>query len=346
MIALCFFAASVKAQDRCSEVMSYQQRLYGADYIPYIQARLGGHASRWSELFSRIHAGNRSLEELRLIDEIFLNTQARSWLARQVNSFKFVRLEQIARTLDRVYMNQIDLSKMRSWDELSLHERRALLLLSFKKWWWEVDSNHVIGFSRWTDASYLLSRSLSEPLAQGRLDARLHELLATPNQSRFLGSLIKNFRNEIKILESLKGQPNAQQVLIETLGYRVEFLKKARTTYGLQGQRLRLMEMQILRSGVLLQMLEQGRALRSQEIRDIAIQNGLDPKLAAEMHWGQIGMSLIPNMNSFVNITIDIALTSAMAYVIGHYWFDDFANEGVYQGSFNDFFNVEPMPVD
>ncbi len=338
------FSKIAIAQERCSEVMAYQQRLYSADYIPYIQNRLGGHAARWYELFSRYNESNRSVEELVMIDSIFANTQARGWLARQSNSFKFVRLESIAKTLDQVYKRQIDLTQTRQWEDLSLYQRRALLLSTFKKWWWEVDSHHVVGFTRWTDVSYLLSRSLSEPLAPGRLDMRLHELLATPTRNSFLSSLIRNFRSEIRTLEAVKNQPEAQDVLKQTLARRVDFLTRLRVSSGVQGQRLRLLNMQILRAAVLRQMMVEGRALKTQEIEGVARQVDVSPQLAREMFWGQVGMGFIPNMNSFVNIGIDIAITSAIAFVIGHYWFDDLEDDGIYQGSFDEMFSNFESP--
>ncbi len=338
------YSQSTMAQERCSDVMSYQQRLYSADYIPYIQNRLGGHATRWYEMFSRYNESNRSIEELVMIDSIFANTQARGWLARQSNAFKFVRLESITKTLDQVLKRQTGLNQTRQWNELNLYERRALLLVTFKKWWWEVDSHHVVGFSRWTDVSYLLSRSLSEPLAPGRLDMRLHELLATPTRNSFLSSLIRNFRSEIRTLEAVKNQPEAQEVLKQTLAHRVDFLTRLRSASGMQGQRLRLLNMQILRAAVLRQMMVEGRPLKTEEIATVARQIDVSPQLAREMFWGQVGMGLIPNMNSFVNIGIDIAITSAIAFVIGHYWFDDLEDDGIYQGSFDEMFSNFESP--
>ncbi len=322
----------------------FQQQLYSADYIPFIQSRLGGHATRWHEMFQRLN--DRPIEELIRIDDIFANTQARSWLVRKANSFRFVRLESIARTLDRLYMEQIDLSRIRTWEELSLTERRALLLVVFKKWWWEVDSHQVLGFSRWTDPSYLLSRSLTEPLALGRLDSRLHELLSSPSQTSFLSSLIGNFRSEIRTLKSLKGEPEAREVLLETLAYRIEFLKRMKGMHQIEGQKGTLLQMQILRAAVLREILQKGRALQKTEIAEVARQHGIEPSLANGMFWGQLGVSLIPNVNTLLNVAVDIAVTTAIATVVSHYFFDDLENDEVYRGDFNDLFQVTPVSED
>ncbi len=325
----------------CSDVY-YRSHFYAKHYAAFLNKKLGGAESQWKALIDRLIAEN-SPYDLARIEAVLGEAPAVSWLQKNLNFHRFFVVESVGRTLDQLFVAELNLSRTRSWEETTVEQRRALLLLVFKKWWWEVDSHFVMGFSRWTDASYLISRKLTERVTPGRLDSRLHELISTASQTGFFSQLISNFRAELRILEGVKDQPQAREILLESLKERLVYLQIRRYAEVLEPWQIPLIEVYILRTAVLREMLVKQRTLEKSEIEAIATALELPPNLARDMRWGQAGLSLLPTGKTFTHVVADIAVTSMAAFILAQIYLE-MTDDTVYKGNFQDIIEIDVIP--
>lgn len=326
------------ADNYTSNAMAYN------GYAFRLHQKFGGAAQRWNRVLERLIKEKRP-EELAQIHQIFETTEGRKWFGRQANRILFYRIDAVGRTLDKLYMQEFNLKKVKDWHALSLAERRALLLVSFGKWWWEVDSQHVMGLSRWTDFSYIFSRLITDPLAKGRLDYRIHELLGTSSQTGFFSDMFKNFRAEYRILRAVDHQPLSKKVLLKALSQRLDFLQAAKRSYSLTQVQAYMLNIYILKTAVLLRMLELGRNLTKAESLELVDSFGMSPSVLAQVQVGQFALSLVPSPEAWVEIIRRTAIALALAYFMGQFYSKKIEKVGHHQGDANDLFDMPPKEI-
>ena len=317
------FQASQASGAFCSDIFS-RSNVTSPEFVNFIQPRLGGTEKQWLNYVERL-LQTKTNEDLVEISHIFKNTEARGWFARKTNSLLFFRLESVFSTIDALYIKNIDINSLSRWSELSIRERRALLLVGFGKWWWQVESPQVRGFGRWADAAYVVSRIIHRSAPETTLRLRLHELLADPSQTGFLMSLISRFRAEYEVMTHLKENRESREVLQLLLRERASFFKGVLESNTMSSLRRSMVQIQVLRALVLKEMLRLNRKLSLPEIEKLATSANLPKSIVLSARVGQTLQNLLPDLSPRVSVQLiaEIAAITLVAYVVSEFFWDD-----------------------
>ena len=303
------------------------------DIIKTFHEKWGGSLESWKKFWTELSRG-KSQKEILEIYRVLVEVEKAPWLIRVANTLFFINVLKMFKAIETHHAMEIDLNSFKSWTELSLHERRALLLFNFKKWWWNANSDHVKGLSRWLRPSFIITEILLGHTSRGQLSHRLHELLGSDGNLSFFSNLFSHFASEIQIFKSVKNDPQSRRVLTENLRTRVIRLRRLKNIYKNQLNRFQkyYLEITIHRSEVLIALLEKGSPLTQKEIMDL----GVNPK-------GAYGLRILRILTVTNDFVVQIAVFVALGYLLESF-FDERIKNQVITGPFHDFFNEKSKP--
>ena len=296
------------------------------------KGKWGGGVKAWESFLLRL-SREKNHEEFMDIYNVLMNTEKASWLRRTKNTLFFFNILKMFKIIENHHVREIELENLKNWGELTVNEKRALLLFSFKKWWWDSSSQHTEGLGKWTKPSFILTELLLKPMIpQQKLSQRLDELLGSSANSGFFSNLFRHFSNEIQIFKSIQNDSQSLHILKKSLEDRMSRLRQWEKTYKDQTSLFQkhYMEITLQRTEVLLALLNKGSALSQKEIRSL----GVSPKSAYILKLSRLSSIT----NDFVMQT---ALFIMMAYLIQSFFDQKTATQPV-TGSFSDFFKNSP----
>ncbi len=299
------------------------------DTAKIFHGKWGGSSKLWERFMEKLST-EKSHEEFSKIQKTLMEVEKAPWLTRTKNSLFFMGVLGMFRAIRAHHVTEMDLHQLKNWRQLNVNERRALLLFNFKKWWWDVNSDHVEGFNRWLKPSFIISEILLGKTPRGRLSHRLYELLGSDVNLSFFSNLFNHFASEIQIFRSVENDPVSRQILVESLKNRVAQLHRLWNIYKdqLRWSQKHYLKMAIQRSEVLVKLLEENSTVNEKEFMELlGITSG-------EAHGLRINRVLIVT-NDFI---MQAAVLVALGYLVESF-FDERIESQVTTGSFNDFFN-------
>ena len=291
----------------------------------------GGSSRLWERFMEKL-SNEKSYEEFSEIQKTLMEVEKAPWLTRTKNSLFFMSVLGMFRTIQAHHVTEMDLHQLKSWRQLNVNERRALLLFNFKKWWWDVNSDHLEGFTQWLRPSFIISEILLGKTPRGRLSHRLHELLGSDANLSFFSNLFNYFASEIQIFRSVENNPASRQTLVKSLKTRLTQLRRFREIYKnqLRWSQKHYLKMAIQRSEVLVKLLEENSTVNEKEFMELL---GINSKET----YGLRTIRILIVTNDFI---MQAAVLVAFGYLVESF-FDERIESQVITGSFNDFFNKE-----
>lgn len=226
---------------------------------------MGGSTKAWQKFNTTVLA-TKTPEELATLRWIAENTDRQSWYRRVLINRLAFQIHQVFAALENTNAGKMDLPNKSYWYELTLAERRGLLLASYNKWWWEVSSSHVGGAGKWMNLSFLVAEMLMEPL-ESPLQYRTHQLVANKANAGFLSTLFRHFSTEIEVFKSIKDNEQGRAQLSDLLYERITFFYHLKNSLRgiLTSQQVGRIDQQILRAELLSMMLEKNRVISRDE---------------------------------------------------------------------------------
>ena len=305
------------------------------DVAGTFRRKWGGSRKAWKHFIERLHH-EKSHGEFSQIYKTLVETENASWLRRMKNTLFFTNISRMFRAIEAYHVTKIKLNQFKSWRQFNVHERRALLLFNFRKWWWDANSDHIEGFGRWFRASFIISEILLGKTPKGKLSDRLHELLGSDVNLSFFSNLFSHFASEIQIFKTVENDPGSRQILSENLKNRVIQLRRLGNIYKnqLSWSQKRYLEITVHRSEVLIALLKKGSPLTQKEMIDL----GVNPKGAYALRISRV-----------LSVTNDFIMQTAILIALGYLietLFDKRVKNHTIKGSLKDFnfFNSDKKP--
>ena len=287
----------------CTNTFSLQEKA---------QAKWGGSTSQWKGFFSD---STLSQQDSQVLENYVSHAPKSSWFSKKANSLLFFRINTMQNVLRASLDNQLTAEGKGDWSQLSLVERRALLLKTYNKFWWQVDSDQVSGWTRYLKPSFLISQALQKKNSASH-DLNVMDLVHSPSNTRFWAHLLQNFSNEKRWIRDIKEEGYDKESFIEYLKKRKRHIFENLKNSQASSFRQRLARMELLKMDYILKTLLYGRKLTKAEIKKMGNLYGVK---VSQLFLSRLGeMSL-----TSIQAAVSLVSTMAIAYLVGQLFFED-----------------------
>ncbi|MCB0377545.1 MAG: hypothetical protein KDD33_03570 [Bdellovibrionales bacterium] len=273
-------------------------------------SRVGGKEKAWQDFFKELES--KESEQQQRMAEFLQKLPKESWFRQKLNAVLFFRINRLQNVLRTAAEKEITLSDKKSWNELSLEERRALLLKMHNRLWWEVESDYVASWSRYLKPSFLLTDALQSRNPE-TLDMRVSDLVQSPSNVKFWGNTIKSFARENDLLNQFQSSPVDKQTLIDILSHRKQRLQSNEVLHQRNRVGRYISKMEAFKTDYLIGSLKEGRPLSKKEVKDLADSHGVKPLGNLVSRLADISMSSLNTVASFV-ATMGLAYMTSLFF--------------------------------
>lgn len=288
------------------------------DILQVLQGKVGGSDRAWRRFNDRI-LQNKTPEEIAIIKDIAKNSNRQSWYRRVIVNRLAFQIHRVFTVLHNTNRQNMDLNQFGSWEQLTLQQRRGLLLSELNRWWWEADSPHVVGWSKWLNPSFVIAERLLVPQSESRLEHRTHQLFYHEASLSLWAALFKRFATEIEIFKTVQNNEKGKAKLDEMLVERIFFFNDYKNIYKaeLKPRNIRYIDEQIFRAELLIRMLREDRVVNKDQAKEVTEYLVMDTQVYYDYRYRQVRGTFLNTTAGMVNLFASMAFYGMLAGMLG-----------------------------